>query len=190
MTEKKRGQLELVLGPMFAGKSTELQRRARRLRAARRAVLVVTHADDARHEDGAEKNTGRVVTHDRVAVDALPVARLEDALDEALRHDAVAVDEGHLFADLAAFCERCAAAGVDVVVAACDRDTARRPFRAEDGFSDPLALPADRYTQLVAVCACGADAPFTRRKDGGDSKREIGAADAYEAVCGQCYCDH
>ena len=38
------GSLEVIFGPMFSGKSTELQRRLRRHTVASRRVLVVKHA--------------------------------------------------------------------------------------------------------------------------------------------------
>ena len=41
--------IQMILGPMFAGKSTELIRRVRKYRAARKQVLVVKYAADTRY---------------------------------------------------------------------------------------------------------------------------------------------
>ena len=44
------GSLEVIFGPMFSGKSTELQRRLRRHTMASRRVLVVKYAGDNRYD--------------------------------------------------------------------------------------------------------------------------------------------
>ena len=51
------GRLEVVCGPMFAGKTEELLRRVRRAEVAGRRVVVINHALDLRH------GTGRVASH-------------------------------------------------------------------------------------------------------------------------------
>ena len=51
------GRLQVVCGPMFAGKSEELLRRVRRAQLAGLAVEVVNHALDDRHA------AGRVASH-------------------------------------------------------------------------------------------------------------------------------
>ena len=51
------GRVEVVCGPMFAGKTEELLRRVRRAVIAGRRVVVFTHALDTRH--GAD----RVASH-------------------------------------------------------------------------------------------------------------------------------
>lgn len=38
-----RGQIQLILGPMFSGKTTELLRRTRRHTLARQEVLLIKH---------------------------------------------------------------------------------------------------------------------------------------------------
>jgi thymidine kinase len=45
------GMIDLVLGPMFAGKSTELLRRIKRYRVASKKCMVVRYANDNRYSD-------------------------------------------------------------------------------------------------------------------------------------------
>ena len=40
------GKIELIFGPMFSGKSTELHRRIRRHKIAGRSVLLIKYKDD------------------------------------------------------------------------------------------------------------------------------------------------
>lgn len=53
------GTIELILGPMFSGKTTELLRRIRRHAAARKTCLLVKHSSDDRY------GSALVTTHDQ-----------------------------------------------------------------------------------------------------------------------------
>ncbi|RNF19909.1 putative thymidine kinase [Trypanosoma conorhini] len=48
------GRLELILGPMFAGKTSALIQRVSRLRSVGRRCLVVTHRSDTRYRNAAK----------------------------------------------------------------------------------------------------------------------------------------
>ncbi len=54
------GHLELIIGPMFSGKSTELQRKIKRYQCAKKRCLVINYANDNRYSD-----EGFVATHDK-----------------------------------------------------------------------------------------------------------------------------
>jgi thymidine kinase len=55
--ETDRGRLEVIAGPMFAGKTEELLRRVRRAVIAGQKVQVLTHALDTR------SGSNRIVSH-------------------------------------------------------------------------------------------------------------------------------
>lgn len=55
----KRGRIELIIGPMFAGKSTELLRRVKRHEIAGSKCLRIKYADDTRY------SVDSISTHDR-----------------------------------------------------------------------------------------------------------------------------
>ena len=48
---KQRGRIELIMGPMFAGKSTELLRRVRRLEISGKKCLSVKFCADTRYSE-------------------------------------------------------------------------------------------------------------------------------------------
>ena len=67
-----RGRLELVIGPMFSGKTTKMLHRIRRHGFANRKVLLVKYCKDERY------SVGKVATHDNVTgndFDTLSVVR-------------------------------------------------------------------------------------------------------------------
>lgn len=55
----KRGRIELIIGPMFAGKSTELLRRVKRHEIAGSKCLRIKYAEDVRY------SVDSISTHDR-----------------------------------------------------------------------------------------------------------------------------
>lgn len=54
------GRLEMIIGPMFSGKSTELLRKVKRYQIAKKNCLVINYANDNRYSD-----EGFVATHDK-----------------------------------------------------------------------------------------------------------------------------
>ena len=54
-----RGRIELVMGPMFAGKSTELLRRVKRLEISGRRCLSIKYLSDDRYSKEC------ISTHDK-----------------------------------------------------------------------------------------------------------------------------
>jgi hypothetical protein len=57
--DTKKGSIEMIIGPMFAGKSTELLRRVRRLEIAGKKCLHVKYAADTRYDADC------ITTHDK-----------------------------------------------------------------------------------------------------------------------------
>lgn len=59
---EKGGHLNLIYGPMFSGKSSELQRMVRRYEIGKKSCLVINYAADNRYS-----NEDVVSTHDKYA---------------------------------------------------------------------------------------------------------------------------
>ncbi|WP_460462807.1 thymidine kinase [Arthrobacter pigmenti] len=184
MRQERQGRLQVICGPMFAGKSEELLRRVRRAHLAGLAVEVVSHALDDRH------GTSRVASHAGLSIPSHAAANVSAlrALVEDRELDLVAIDEAQFFgAELVEVVGELALRGVTVVVAGLSVTFDGRPF---EPLPSLMAL-ADDVTKLTAVCSfCGEDAAFHQRvlaDDGGDARlpteAHIGGADAYQARC-------
>ena len=137
------GRVEVVCGPMFAGKTEELLRRVRRAVIAGRRVVVIGHALDTRH--GAD----RVASHIGVDFPALAAARPEDI--EALvtdGTDVVAIDEAQFFGPgLLPVVARLADRGLVVIVAGLDVTFDGDPFEPLPSLM-ALAERVDTLTEL------------------------------------------
>lgn len=178
---RANGHIELIIGPMYAGKTSELLRRVRRYRHAGRKVLLLKHGSDDRYEKG-----NVAVTHDRINMDAVAVYDLSEV--DTSECDVVGVDEGQFFGPvLAQVVDAWARDGKVVVVAMLDSMFDRRPF---DGLGQMVAR-AEFVDKLSAICKeCGTEASFTMRRGSDKSAIVVGGEECYSAVCYACHCQY
>jgi thymidine kinase len=175
------GRLDVIIGPMWAGKSTELLRRVRRHVAANEKCLVIRPEKDNRFDDN-------VITHDgdNTKIKTMRLAKL-GSLDvkEMYSYDVIAIDEGQFFpelcdivSNLVHFLNR------KVIVSGLDGDFQRNPF-AEMMKLIPIA---DTVLKLSAVCIiCHRDAIHSHRKITDTKIELVGGSDMYMPVCRKCY---
>ncbi len=174
------GQIEVITGGMFSGKSEELVRRLRRALIAKQRILVFKPSTDTRHEDE------QLVTRDNRALDATSVpdsrALIAQVGDDI---DVVGIDEAQFFDNgLVEVVTELADRGVRVLVAGLDQDYLRIPF----GPMPELLSIAEHVDKMHAVCVrCGANAHYSQRIAGGAEQVEVGDDERYEARCRHCY---
>ncbi|MFB9071197.1 thymidine kinase [Citricoccus parietis] len=201
-----RGRIEVITGPMFAGKTEELMRRVRRATIAGLRVLVVNHAlDDRRGASTVSSHAGGRIPARSVNGSA-DLWRLVDGTDRTDGPgvgtlDLLAIDEAQFFgADLVPVAIDLAGRGVTVVVSGLCLTFDDQPFEPLPA----LMASAESVTKLLAVCAvCGADAAFHRRVDGTETAvpvagegagavvgnslvaaaQHVGGAEQYQARC-------
>jgi len=165
--------LDLVIGGMFSGKTSELIRRLKRFKAIDQSVLVVNSARDTRNE--AEV----LATHDGVVFDCV---KTEFLVDVPLTAQVIAIDEAQFFTGLRAFVERALAAGKHVIVAGLDGDYRQQKF-GEILDLVPLADRVVKLTALCMICSDGTAGPFSKRTTTDTCQRLIGGKSEYMAVC-------
>lgn len=143
--------LELLIGPMFAGKSSAIQSIVRRHRSLGWPVCVITHSMDTRYSEEP-----MIVNHDLQKMPAIASPTLMLLLDHAEYKSArlVVIEEAQFFSDLVPFVLRV----VDddkkhCVVVGLDGDAERRPF----GKVLDLVPLCDKVTKLTAMCKLCAD---------------------------------
>jgi thymidine kinase len=184
--QKPLGSITVVCGSMFAGKSEELIRRARRSLYAKRKVQVFKPAIDNRYDES------KVVTHMGVDHEAVPVRNVSDLRTKIDRGTQVVLIEEAQFFDesLCDLATELADKGKEVICAGLDQDFRREPF----GPMPRLLAIADEVVKLRAICMnCGQTASHTYRQiDGKPAHRDdpiilIGATESYEARCRNCF---
>ena len=173
------GWIEVIVGPMYSGKSEELIRRLRRAQIARQKVAIFKPSIDVRY--GAD----HIVSHSESRIPSRLVATALDI--ESLAEDAqvVGIDEGQfLGSDLPAVVDRLAESGKRVIVAGLDQDYRGQPF---EPMPQLLAI-AEYITKTLAICVvCGAPASRTQRTRPEGGRVVVGGAGLYEARCRRCH---
>ncbi len=182
----KTGSIEVVTGPMFAGKSEELIRRIKRLEYAKKNVLVFKPEIDNRYSDSD------VVSHAKNKAKCINIRVSNDVL-KYIKSDthAVVIDEVQ-FLDIAILdvVDILANRGIRVIVGGLDTDFKCQPF----DITAKMLAKAEYITKLTAVCVvCGEPATLTQRIVDGipasihDDIVLVGASEAYEPRCRHCH---
>ena len=182
--EIKNGKLELILGPMFAGKSTYVIGFIRRARVINKLVLVIKPLIDNRSE------LNRIVSHNKDSEECLIIDNLLN-IDETLikKYDIIVIDEGQFFVNLKTIVLNWVEKfNKHVIISGLDGDFKRDSI----GEINSLIPYADKYKKLTALCKyCndGTPALFSHRidKDNG-TQILIGSEESYVSLCRFHYC--
>jgi thymidine kinase len=177
--QSKPGEIEVICGCMFSGKSERLVARVSEARAAGLKVAAFKHGSDDRY--GQEQ----IVTHSGRRTAAHPVGQARQILETSDDAALVVIDEAQFFdSSLVDVCRELAGLGRTVVLAGLDRDSWGQPF----GPMPQLEAMADRVTRTQGVCAsCSQPAEFTQRVAAVSGQRMVGGPEAYEPRCGKCF---
>ena len=177
------GYLEIITGPMFAGKSTELIRISKRYQVLGKSILSINHAFDKRY------GKSDITTHNNVHLPTqLSLQNLKQIDYKTIENaDVILIDEIQFFSDAFEMIQ----IWVDkyhkiVIIAGLLADSSRKPF------GDILRLLpiADKITKLSALCmkcADGTPAHFSKRLIRSSQTTLVGSTDKYEAVCRKHY---
>lgn len=180
------GYIEMVVGPMYSGKSEELIRRLKRAKIAKQEVIVFKPSIDNRYSQED------VVSHSGVAIQAVAIDDLNKIWDYILpQTQVVGFDEVQFFEQgIIEIVIKLADKGIRVICAGLDMDFKAVPF----GVIPELLARAEFVDKLQAVCVkCGDPATRTQRIIDGKPARFddpvilVGATESYEARCRKCH---
>jgi len=173
------GHIEVVCGPMFAGKTEELIRRIKRLDFAKKKYLVFKPKIDNRYGDNV------ISSHNKNTKKAINVEKSTDILKHVTdEYDVIIIDEAQFFDDkIVAVVDKLADDGFRVIVGGLDRNFRGEPF----GPMPQLLAIAEVVTKLTAICQISGK-PATRTQriiNGKEAKYDdpivlIDAEESYE----------
>jgi len=174
-----QGWLEVIVGPMFSGKTEELIRRIRRAAIAGQTVAVFKPAIDQRYD------VLDIVSHSEVHLPSIPVTSLEDLYRQGQSAQVIGIDEGQfLGTGLIPVVEAFIAQRKRVIIAGLDLDYRGEPFEP----MPYLMSTAEYVDKILAICVrCGEPASRTQRLLAGGDRVVVGAKDLYEARCRSCW---
>ena len=180
---KKKGYLEIIMGCMASGKSTEVVRKYRRYLQTYDSsqIALISHSTDTRYGNQV------ISTHDQTQIPCLCVLNLieilENRREDFLKWEVILIEEAQFFSDLKKF----VVDAVDkfnkkVIVVGLDGDFERKPF----GDILELIPIADNYRKMKAICYYCKDeteAIFTKRVINSNQQKLVGTLDDYKPVC-------
>ena len=177
--ESGEGKIELILGPMFSGKSTRLIEQMRKYVYKAKKTIMVKYYADQRYSEKSE-----VVTHDLIKYDSINCKLLHNSFDTLKQYDVIGIDEGQFFADLVEICEELALMGKIILIAALNGDFRMEPFPV----IQRIISKSDKIKLLKAYCFnCHKDAKFSLRIIQSNETVLIGAGEAYKPACRECH---
>ncbi|NJE05019.1 thymidine kinase [Thermococcus sp. M36] len=181
------GFLEVITGPMFAGKTTELIKRIERQMFAKRKAALFKPAIDRRYSED------EVVAHNGLRYEAFVIPTDETGVDRIVeitrreKYEVIGIDEVQFFPmGIVEALDMLANEGVYVIASGLNLDFKGDPFPV----TKELLARADNIVYLTAVCTvCGRPATRSQRLiDGKPAPRDspvilVGGRESYEARC-------
>jgi thymidine kinase len=174
------GWIEVIVGPMFSGKSEELIRRLRRAEIGKQRVQIFKPVIDQRYtKNGIVSHSGLEIASELVQSGSDVMARV------APRTEVVGIDEAQFLGDsVVDSCVKLADLGKRVIITGLDTDFMGRPFEP----IPRLLAVAEEITKLLAICVrCGNPAVHTQRIVASEELIVVGASGMYEARCRRCF---
>lgn len=176
------GYLELILGPMFSGKTTQIIQHYKKYSYIGKKVVVINYADDQRYHDSL------LSTHDKIMIPCILSKNLTDIYSdpEIQSAEVVLINEGQFFPDIYEIVlDMVETQKKTVYICGLDGDFQRNRF----GKLLHLVPYCDKIQKLHALCSqCRDGTPgiFSHRITGELSQIVIGS-DNYRPLCRACY---
>ena len=175
-----QGRIELIIGCMFSGKSTETIRLCNRYKSINKKCLVIKHNTDTRYDNG-----NKLSTHDKSQIECISSNILINFIESEIFNESeiIIIEEAQFFEDLFEFVTKSADQfNKTLIVTGLDGDFKRNMF------GDILRLipHAEKITRLDAYCSLcndGTKAYFTKRITDNKNINLVGNQDTYKAVC-------
>ena len=175
-----RGNLETIVGAMFAGKTSELLKRILWAKHQNKKIIVIKPSIDDRYSND------KIITHNDLSHECYAMSNWTKVLKkfhfEKNNVDMVFLDEIQFMhtSDTISNVEIILNKGIDVVCAGLDQDSRGKPWET----SSMLLGLSDKILKIYGFCnVCGVEATKTYRKTEGGERTQVGAANIYEPRC-------
>jgi thymidine kinase len=175
-----RGELTVISGPMYAGKTSYLLQKILWLKHQDASVLVVKPGIDNRYKEN------EIVTHNKLSFPCFSMNVWDDVVEnfnlKYYNYNTVFLDEVQFMdSDSTLFhTEEALRNGVNIVAAGLDQDSRGIPFETT---SRLLGL-ADKVEKITAFCnECGQAATKTQRIKAAGGRVAVGSTGMYEPRC-------
>jgi thymidine kinase len=177
-----RAYLEIIVGPMFSGKTSKLAEIYKQCMFCSIPVAVINYALDTRYHDTM------LSTHDKhmiPCIQTMSLAPMWETNDQVHCADVILINEGQFFDDLYPVVESMLKAGKKIYISGLDGDFQRKKFGQILDLI-PLCDKVTKLTSLCSICKTGEPGIFSMRLTSETQQTLIGS-DNYAPVCRNCY---
>jgi len=193
----KSGYLEIIIGPMFSGKTSRLVEIYNQCNFCNISVAVINHCIDNRYDNEL------LSTHDKIMIPCIKTERLFDVWTEYIdidnidivprikdkfkvaTSDVILINEGQFFPDLEEFVKRLLTEDKQVYICGLDGDFERKKFGQVLDLI-PLCDKVHKLTSLCSLCKNGTKGIFSMRLTNEKEQTVVGSEN-YIPVCRSCY---
>ena len=169
-------RIEIILGCMYSGKSTELLRRVNRYESIGKNVMLINHNNDIRTDNSVSTHTN----YKKPATKTNSLLSLTNST-QFLKADVIGIDEAQFFTDLYQFIIQIEKYNKIIIVAGLDGDYQRKPI-GQILEIIPLCDSVVKLTALDMESKDGSLGIFTKRLVNNDQQILVGSVDTYMAV--------
>ena len=171
--------LELIIGPMFSGKTSRLVDIYKQCKFCNIPVSVINHSVDERYHDTM------LSTHDKVMIPCIKTNYITDVLDAICDSQVIIINEGQFFDDLYKTIVSLLSQGKKIYVGGLDGDFERKKFGQILDLI-PMCDKITKLTSLCSICKNGVPGIFSKRLTL-ETKQTIVGSDNYIPVCRSCF---
>ena len=178
-------ELHLILGPMFAGKTTSLINKANEISSilSKDEILIINHSSDIRYSE----NTF-ITSHDKIKIPCIAMSLLSTIFDFNSDYNIsnikyIFINEGQFFPDLFDITKILLFKyQIKIYICGLDGDYKQEAF-PNCKLLDLIPLSSS-VIKLNAICSyCKHKAPFTKRLINSTNIVLIGGSESYQPVC-------
>lgn len=181
MNQNNIGTLNLIIGCMYAGKTTRLIDTYNDAIDNDENVIILTHSSENRY------SLDEISTHDLKKISCVKYRSIASFIDNEINtiesSDIILIDEAQFFDDLLDVLTLVETYNKKVYVFGLDGDFKRNVF----GKILELIPLCDSVEKITANCKCGEKALFSKRTINNESQVLVGSNDVYEPLCRKCY---
>ena len=180
------GYLEIILGPMFSGKTSKILEIYKQCVFSNIPVIAINHSSDTRYSETM------ISTHDRQMIPCIQTDKLyslrtnEELYQKFADSKVILINEGQFFEDLYEWViEMVGDFKKEIYVCGLDGDFNRNKFGSILNLI-PHCDKVNKLKSLCSMCKDGTRAIFSHRMSQERQQVLIGS-DCYKPVCRKCY---
>lgn len=194
-TSQNTGYLELIIGPMFSSKTTNILEIYKKCKFCNIPVIIINHSIDTRYHESM------ISTHDKIMAPCIQTTLLRSIWDykdieshfneNSNNHiklrsaDVILINEGQFFEDLYEVVVDMLKCNKRVYICGLDSDFERKKFGQILDLI-PLCDKVNKLTSLCSQCKDGTPGIFSMRLTSERQQTLVGS-DNYIPVCRKCY---